>query len=161
MKTTPPPPPGVIQWHSIKTEVGLHLADWMIASKHETLSQSWRNVGLPSTRLVQHYAKIGLTYHVCWACLPRRSLCKCTLGRLCIVWDDTLAQHWANIGWTYRVCRVVWDSGPGSKHGIHPMLFQCWPSVFDAGPTLKQHWVNAPCLLAWLSPETPVLQRVM
>ena len=29
---------------------------------------------------------------------------------------------------------------------IHPMLFQCWPTVFDAGPTLKQHWVNAPCL---------------
>ena len=27
------------------------------------------------------------------------------------------------------------------------MLFQCWPTVFDAGPTLKQHWVNAPCIL--------------
>ena len=27
------------------------------------------------------------------------------------------------------------------------MLFQCWPTVFDAVPTLKQHWVNAPCLL--------------
>ena len=23
--------------------------------------------------------------------------------------------------------------------GIHPMLYQCWPTVFDAGPTLKQH----------------------
>ena len=23
--------------------------------------------------------------------------------------------------------------------GIHPMLFQCWSTVFDAGPTLKQH----------------------
>ena len=23
------------------------------------------------------------------------------------------------------------------------MLFQCWSTVFDAGPTLKQHWVNA------------------
>ena len=20
------------------------------------------------------------------------------------------------------------------------MLFQCWSTVFDAGPTLKQHW---------------------
>ena len=27
------------------------------------------------------------------------------------------------------------------------MLFQCWPSVFDAGPTLKQHCVNVPCSL--------------
>ena len=28
------------------------------------------------------------------------------------------------------------------------MMFQCWPTVLDAGPTLKQHWVNASCLLA-------------
>ena len=27
------------------------------------------------------------------------------------------------------------------------MLFHCWPSVFDACPTLKQHWVNASHLL--------------
>ena len=27
------------------------------------------------------------------------------------------------------------------------MLFQCWASVEDGGPTLKQHWTNAPCLL--------------
>ena len=26
--------------------------------------------------------------------------------------------------------------------GIHQMLFQCWPTVFCAGPTLKQHWLN-------------------
>ena len=31
--------------------------------------------------------------------------------------------------------------------GIQPMLIQCWSSVFDAGPTLKQHWLNASCLL--------------
>ena len=31
--------------------------------------------------------------------------------------------------------------------GIHPMLFQCWPIIFDAGPTLKQNWMNAPGLL--------------
>ena len=30
---------------------------------------------------------------------------------------------------------------------IHLMLFQCWHTVFDSGPTLKQHWVNVPCLL--------------
>ena len=27
------------------------------------------------------------------------------------------------------------------------MLFQCWASVEDGGPILKQHWVNASCLL--------------
>ena len=27
------------------------------------------------------------------------------------------------------------------------MLFQCWASVEDGGPTLKLHWVNSSCLL--------------
>ena len=27
------------------------------------------------------------------------------------------------------------------------MLFQCWASVEDGGPTLKQHRVNASCVL--------------
>ena len=30
---------------------------------------------------------------------------------------------------------------------VDPMLFQCWASVEDDGPTLKQHWVKVPCLL--------------
>ena len=52
-------------------------------------------------------------------------------------------------------------------HGCHPcvamvntpantgysMLFQCWASVEDGGPTLKQHWVNTPCLLV----DIPIL----
>ena len=36
---------------------------------------------------------------------------------------------------------------PQETRGLHPMLFQCWSSVEDAGPTLKQHWVKAPCFL--------------
>ena len=28
---------------------------------------------------------------------------------------------------------------------INPMLGQCWPSVYDAGPTLAQHWFNVLC----------------
>ena len=31
--------------------------------------------------------------------------------------------------------------------GYSPMLFQRWLTVFDAGQTLKQHRVKAPCLL--------------
>ena len=34
------------------------------------------------------------------------------------------------------------------------MLFQCWATVFDVGPTLKQHWVNAPCLLGAYTRDT-------
>ena len=28
------------------------------------------------------------------------------------------------------------------------MLGQCWSTVYDAGPALIQHWINASCLLA-------------
>ena len=31
--------------------------------------------------------------------------------------------------------------------GIDRMLFQCWASVEDGGPTLKEHRVNTPFLL--------------
>ena len=34
------------------------------------------------------------------------------------------------------------------KHGeFSQCCFQCWASVGDGGPTLKQHWVNDPCLI--------------
>ena len=32
---------------------------------------------------------------------------------------------------------------------IYSMLFQCWASVEDGGPTLKRHWVNVLCLLGY------------
>ena len=45
-------------------------------------------------------------------------------------------------------CDYAFSLSP-SRHtrGIHPMLFQCWASVEDGGPTLKRHWINASCLL--------------
>ena len=30
------------------------------------------------------------------------------------------------------------------------MLFKCWASVADGGPTFKQHWINESCLLCGL-----------
>ena len=36
--------------------------------------------------------------------------------------------------------------------GIHTMMFQCWPTVFDAGQLLKQYWMNDPCLLISYQP---------
>ena len=39
------------------------------------------------------------------------------------------------------------------------MLFQYWPTVFDAGPTVKQHWVNASCLLGCICrPDTEFMR---
>ena len=30
---------------------------------------------------------------------------------------------------------------------VNPMLYYCWASVADGGPTVIQHWVNVSCLL--------------
>ena len=32
---------------------------------------------------------------------------------------------------------------------IEPLLVQCWSTVYDAGPTLNQQWLNVSCLLGW------------
>ena len=38
---------------------------------------------------------------------------------------------------------------------VHQMLFLCWTSVVDGGPTLKQHWFNTSCFMAWASRPRP------
>ena len=40
-----------------------------------------------------------------------------------------------------KKCRLM-ITNPWSTTDIDPILLQCWPSVCDAGPTLKQYWVN-------------------
>ena len=35
---------------------------------------------------------------------------------------------------------------PRQARDIDSMLGQCWASVYDAGPTLVQHWVDVSCL---------------
>ena len=34
------------------------------------------------------------------------------------------------------------------KRDIHPMLYQCWPTVYDGGPTLIQHCLLGMVVLA-------------
>ena len=39
------------------------------------------------------------------------------------------------------------SSAGSSKHiYVDPVLVWGWPTVYDAGPTLKQHWLNVSCL---------------
>ena len=61
-------------------------------------------------------------------------------------WARVAAHRWFNGGQSStpntnlsRVCCILC-----ANTGIHPMLFQCWCKVFDAGPSLKQHWVLVP-----------------
>ena len=36
---------------------------------------------------------------------------------------------------------------PQQTRDAKPVLFECWATVADGGPTLKQHWLNVSCLL--------------
>ena len=60
----------------------------------------------------------------------------------------------SSVRWGYRRSRsfvdwlIDWQIyNTQQTRVIHPMLFYCWSTIFDAGPTLKQHWVKASCLL--------------
>ena len=48
----------------------------------------------------------------------------------------TLGQRWAIIGY------VSSQVGGQSTQYIDPMLFQCWPIVYDAGLALNHRWIN-------------------
>ena len=62
-----------------------------------------------------------------------------------------ISCHRVHCGWVNPCKTLLFAKRSISQQtrGIHPMPFQCWPIVFDACPTLKQHWVNAPCLLGY------------
>ena len=45
-----------------------------------------------------------------------------------------------------RLCLLFVNSTEQTQD-IDPILNQSWATVYDAGPTLFQHWVNASCLL--------------
>ena len=49
----------------------------------------------------------------------------------------------------YKLMKYILHSQ--KTRGVHPMLAQCWPTVFDAGPTLHQHWLNFSCSLGYHS----------
>ena len=59
--------------------------------------------------------------------------------------------------WQYKLDghspKENWSRNPTETQGIDTMLGHCWPTVFDAGPTMTQHCVNALCLMGcavWL-----------
>ena len=41
------------------------------------------------------------------------------------------------------------------------MFDQCWPTVYDVGPTLVKHWVDVSCLLGDFQMTTHVAKMKM
>ena len=44
------------------------------------------------------------------------------------------------------IAEILGNVRTQKKGGADPMLFSCWPSVKDAGPAWKQHWLNVFCM---------------
>ena len=66
--------------------------------------------------------------------------------------DIASLAHFTSQWLTPHRCDRVPDKTEMGLHAqqtrvINPMLFICWVSVEDGGPTLKQHWVDASCLV--------------
>ena len=70
--------------------------------------------------------------------------------------SQTVDQHWTNVSCFLtggeHAKRKHWDPGlttslSQQSRDVEPMLGQCWPAVYDVGPTLTQHWSNVSCLL--------------
>ena len=50
------------------------------------------------------------------------------------------------VGRGRRLWASIEPTSQQTRH-IYPMFVQCWPTVYDAGPTLLKHWVDVSCLL--------------
>ena len=71
--------------------------------------------------------------------------CWCNAG-------PVLAPHYASTGSTCHVfagkllyCFMSYSHFQQTRRWLDPMLFQCWPTAYGAGPTLKHHWVKSSC----------------
>ena len=70
--------------------------------------------------------------------------------------DFMVKIHWTNIGSaSSAACPTLSRLSQWTRY-IETMLFYCWPYVFDADATLKQHCFNVSCLPGFcLSPPPP------
>ena len=48
----------------------------------------------------------------------------------------------------WRPCQPSWrHTTTEETRGVQPLLGDCWPSVYDAGPAFTQQWISGLCLL--------------
>ena len=63
-----------------------------------------------------------------------------------------LGDHWIKFTTNYGYCSMfardvfINQVTQPTRH-TYPMFDQCWPTVYDVGPTLTQHCFNVSCLL--------------
>ena len=110
---------------------------------HNTLNRCWFTAGSSSTTLDQHYYVLCLlgwtwsTVHTDWYLMVMGTT-EARSSMLYIDSDDTCNRS------------RLYDIYTQQAEDVESMLVHRWSSVYDAEPTLNQHWFNIFCLLDML-----------
>ena len=118
-------------WHNVTCSVDSVFICWQLLQSQKKrhvdpmLGQCWSTVFDAG----QHWSSIG---SMC--CVGCSSSQTAEWVRQCIYRDGLMAASRL----LYQGCWTEKYSGPQEAY---PMLFWCWPSVVDGGPTPRQHWL--------------------
>ena len=83
--------------------------------------------------------------HVYMHQLQCRYFITCVVENRQLEWSVTWAQCLFAF---FNLCDVRMCIATQQTRDIESMLGQCWPAVYDVGPTSSQHWLNVSCLPA-------------
>ena len=116
-----------------------------LSSKHKTSTVCCFYVGPPSSTLAQHSNNIGPTYCVCWVSrLVNNIFIRSTNvgSMLC-----HRLRRWSNIEPLLLNTFAGMSTNTSTQTQLAgTMMFYCWASVADVGPTIKHHCFNLSCL---------------
>ena len=95
-----------------------------------------------------------LQQQMVYQCWDNAGQCWGNDGPTSVMYAHALDPHWCYKWWssdgpTFSFVMMYWPQQPDTDWHIpytinpttdaHPVLFQCWYTVYDGGPTLEQH----------------------
>ena len=116
--------------------------------QHESHNKMSKSISHLIYFLLNEYTVITIWYRNVWWFKFFHSLNQRVISTCCILYVCT--HEFYNFSTVLFCCCCDWLLFLSIDHGIKKMLFQCWTSVVDGGPALKQHWFNASCLLVYI-----------
>ena len=108
------------------------------------LFQCWAGVEDSGPTLKQHWVNASCLLVIYRCCKVHLYKCPSRHGALkqCCFYVVSASKRWPNIKAPLFQC-IVFARVVYTLYTANTMLFQCWATVEDGGPTLKQHWVNS------------------
>ena len=104
----------------------------------------------------RHWPNIGSMSRVCWwdniaAMMAQRLPQRLNFDPNLCVWLIQFTSSVTSTGLLIilTATRGAWSIYSKQTRDFHPIMFLCWASVVDDGPTLNECWVYVSLLLAW------------